>query len=182
MLIIQVCFWQNNLSWILYEKSIALSKSHSHCSLADHYSEVKVTMTFNGEGPRVQLTRIEERRKTAIHFSVCKKKDCMHTCPFNTPDTAEIAQFDSYLSSSGLDNRKKKKWKTIISGVFLFTHFLTNTFNFSFRQQLTVHKVLRINCTVYKISTTKTIHRRGSAGWVWRRGVNDKNIEMLWSK
>lgn len=61
-------------------------------------------------------------------------------------------------------------------GFFLFTHFWTNTFNFSSRQQLTAHKVLRINCTIYKISTTKTIHRRGSAGWVWTRGVHYKNV------
>lgn len=73
--------------------------------------------------------------------------------------------------------KQKRKRNLIISlFFFLFTHFWTNTLTFSFRQQLTAHKVLRINCTIHKISTTKTIHSRGSAGWVWTRGVYYKNI------
>lgn len=67
-------------------------------ALTDHYSEVKVTMTFPGQGPRV-----EKRRKSAEHFSVCKKK-CTRLFYI-----AEIIKFDSVLTSSGLENRKESK-------------------------------------------------------------------------
>lgn len=145
-----IFFSQKVRSWVEHYTRTLHCPNNLHTALTNHYSEENVTMTFPGQG-----LRLEERRKKAKHFSVCKKK-C--TRPFHTQDLV----------------RRVSENQSFLVFVFLFTHFWTNTFNFSFRQRLTAHKVLRINCTIYKISTTKTIHRRGSAGWVWTRGVNDK--------
>lgn len=60
-----------------------------------------MTMTFPSQG-----LRVEERRKTAKHFSVCKKKG---TRLFHTLDIAEIVKFYIVLTSSGLENCKKSK-------------------------------------------------------------------------